>query len=124
MTKHLLFLCGRNRLRSPTAEHLFAKWPEVETASAGLNPDADNPVCSEMIEWADVVLVMEHSQRRKLNEQFGKRLAQKRVVVLDIADDYKYMQPELVRLLEAKVPAILGLSRPSAGHVDDKDSEG
>ena len=31
-----LFICSRNRLRSPTAEAVFAAWPGVETASAGL----------------------------------------------------------------------------------------
>ncbi|WP_200935043.1 hypothetical protein [Brevundimonas sp. Leaf363] len=37
---NLLFLCSRNRLRSPTAEQVVAAWPGVETASAGLAPDA------------------------------------------------------------------------------------
>jgi predicted protein tyrosine phosphatase len=37
----VLFVCGRNRCRSPTAEQWFADWPGVETASAGLSPDAD-----------------------------------------------------------------------------------
>ena len=36
-----LFLCSRNRLRSPTAEQVFASRPGVETASAGLAPDAE-----------------------------------------------------------------------------------
>jgi len=35
---NLLFLCSRNRLRSPTAEPVFADRPGVETASAGLSP--------------------------------------------------------------------------------------
>ena len=37
---NLLFLCSRNRLRFPTAEQVFAFRPGVETASAGLAPDA------------------------------------------------------------------------------------
>ena len=44
---NLLFLCSRNRLRSPTAERVFADWPGVETASAGLAPDADEPLTPE-----------------------------------------------------------------------------
>jgi UDP-N-acetylmuramyl pentapeptide synthase len=40
LTRHILFVCSRNRLRSPTAEQVFADWPGVETASAGLSPDA------------------------------------------------------------------------------------
>jgi predicted protein tyrosine phosphatase len=34
---NLLFLCSRNRLRSPTAERVFADWPGVETASVSLS---------------------------------------------------------------------------------------
>ena len=43
MSRHVLFICSRNRLRSPTAERVFADWPGIETASAGLAPDADSP---------------------------------------------------------------------------------
>lgn len=42
--RHVLFICSQNRLRSPTAEQVFAAWPGIETASAGLKPDADVPV--------------------------------------------------------------------------------
>ncbi len=47
---NLLFICSRNRLRSPTAEQVFAAWPGVETASAGLAPDADEPCTDELVE--------------------------------------------------------------------------
>ncbi len=41
MTRNVLFLCSQNRLRSPTAEQVFADWPGIETASAGLLADAE-----------------------------------------------------------------------------------
>ena len=44
-------MCSRNRLRSPTAEQIFASWPGIETASAGINRDADNPVTPELLQW-------------------------------------------------------------------------
>jgi len=59
----LLFVCGRNRLRSPTAERLFAGIAGVETRSAGVSPDADEPLSLDAIEWADVIFVMEPEQR-------------------------------------------------------------
>lgn len=31
----VLFVCSRNRRRSPTAEHVFRNVPGIETASAG-----------------------------------------------------------------------------------------
>ena len=104
MTHKVLFVCGKNRLRSPTAEHVFADWEGLETASAGINRDADSPVTPDLLEWADTVLVMESSHRTKLTAQFGAHLRGKRVACLGIPDDFEYMQPELVTILLAKVP--------------------
>lgn len=108
---NLLFLCSRNRLRHPTAEQVFASWPGVETASAGLAPDAEEGVDADPIDWADVIFVMERAHRARLNRRFRDRLKGKRVVCLDIPDDYAFMQPELVALLEKKVgPHLRSLS--------------
>ncbi|WP_197338642.1 low molecular weight protein tyrosine phosphatase family protein [Ralstonia solanacearum] len=97
-----LFICSRNRLRSPTAEYMFAQWPNVDTDSAGLAPDADVPLTADQLEWAEVVFVMERAHRRRLSRRFGPWLRGKRVVCLDIPDDYAFMQPELVALLERR----------------------
>lgn len=102
--KHLLFICSQNRLRSPTAEQVFSQWPGVEAMSAGLNNDATTPVSADLLEWAHVIVVMEKTHKNKLSKKFRPYLAGKRVVVLDIADEYDYMQPELVQLLKTKVP--------------------
>lgn len=107
LTHHVLFVCGKNRLRSPTAEQVFADWEGLETSSAGVNRDADCPVTPELLEWADTVLVMEASHRRKLTAQFGPSLRGKRVVCLNIPDNFEFMQPALVELLLAKVPGHL-----------------
>ncbi|MDR7192384.1 low molecular weight protein tyrosine phosphatase family protein [Luteimonas terrae] len=107
MTRHVLFVCSRNRLRSPTAEQVFADWPCVETASAGLSPDADVPVTPELLAWADTIFVMERVHRARLSERFGPQLRHARVICLEIPDDFGFMAPALVRLLEAKVPAHL-----------------
>jgi predicted protein tyrosine phosphatase len=105
--KHVLFICSRNRLRSPTAEQVFANWPNIEVASAGLAPDADEVLTGEMVEDADFIFVMEKQHRAKLARRFKPQLKQARVVCLDIADDYAFMQPELVALLKAKVTPFL-----------------
>ncbi|MCB9896943.1 MAG: phosphotyrosine protein phosphatase [Planctomycetes bacterium] len=97
-----LFVCSRNKLRSPTAEAVFATWDGVEALSAGVNPDAVTPVDADLLEWADLVFVMEAMHKRKLERRFGALLREKRVVVLAIPDDYACMDPELVRLLVAK----------------------
>ncbi len=105
--KKALFLCSRNKLRSPTAEQVFSTWPEIETDSAGLSADAEVPLSPEQIAWADIIFVMERSQRTKLSKAFRKHLKGKRVVCLDIPDNYALMDPELVRLLEIRAGRFL-----------------
>lgn len=105
--KRALFICSRNRLRSPTAEEVFAGWPDVDTDSAGLASDAVMPLCTEQIAWADIIFVMEKSHRSRLSTRFRKHLGGKRIVCLDIPDNYAYMQPELIALLEVKAARFL-----------------
>ena len=105
--KRLLFICGANKLRSPTAEHIFSTWVDAETDSAGLNSISEQQLPSEQVEWADIIFVMEKSQRSKVSTRFRKYLKGKRIVCLDIPDNYAFMEPELVRLLEARVRPFL-----------------
>lgn len=98
-----LFICSRNCLRSPTAERLFAAWPGVESDSAGLAADAEVPLSAEQLQWAELIFVMERVHQRRLQQRFAPWLKGKRVICLGIADDYQYMQPELVELLQRKV---------------------
>lgn len=102
-----LFICSQNKLRSPTAEQVFSRWPGVETDSAGLNNDAVTPLSSEQIADANVIFVMEKVHHNRLTQKFGQHLKGKRIICLDIADDYDFMQPELVRLLEEKAGRFL-----------------
>jgi predicted protein tyrosine phosphatase len=106
--RKVLFLCSQNRLRSPTAEQVFASHSGIEVASAGLNNDAENPATPELVAWADVIFVMERAQRNRLQKRFRKQL-KARVICLDIPDEYEFMDEDLVRLLEAKVPRHLPL---------------
>ena len=100
---NLLFVCSRNRLRSPTAEHVFAETPGCETDSAGLDHDAVQPLDAEQVRWADVIFVMESFHLAKLKRRHASALKGKRVVRLGIPDNYDYMDPELVALLESRV---------------------
>lgn len=101
--RHYLFVCSQNKLRSPTAEHIFAEVPGIATASAGTNNDAENPLTDELVDWADLIFVMERQHRSKLQKKHRAALKDKRVVVLDIPDEYEFMEPALVRILRAKM---------------------
>jgi predicted protein tyrosine phosphatase len=107
MTLNVLFICSQNRLRSPTAEQVFADWPGIETQSAGLGNDADTPVTPELLAWSNLVFVMERVHRTKLSNRFGRHVKDKRTVCLDIPDDYDFMEPALVQRLMRKVPPFL-----------------
>jgi predicted protein tyrosine phosphatase len=103
----ILFVCGRARARSPTAEQIFSRWVGVETASAGVSDDADEPIEADHLAWAEIVVVMERSHRRKLMRRFGPDLRHLRIVCLDVRDDYAFMEPALVSLLEARAGRFL-----------------
>ncbi len=102
MKKRILFLCSQNRLRSPTAEAIFGDNPALEVDSAGLNNDAEVPLSEEQVRWADLIIVMEKCHRNRLNRKFKGALAGKRVAVLDIPDEYDYMDPALIALLKVR----------------------
>jgi predicted protein tyrosine phosphatase len=104
----LLFVCGKNMLRSPTAEAIFAEYAELEVDSAGIDRDAETPIGIEAIQWADIIFVMEKTHLRKLRTKFRSALHNKRIVCLDIPDNYEYMQPELIALLNKKILPLLG----------------
>ena len=101
--KRYLFVCSQNRLRSSTAEHIFATYPGIEVSSAGTNHDAENPLTAELVEWADTIFVMERAHRNKLQKRFRSSIGPRRVICLDIPDDYEFMDPDLVRLLKVRM---------------------
>lgn len=86
-------MCSQNRLRSPTAEQMFSRREDLEVDSAGTNHNADNPLTAELLAWADVIFVMEKAHRSKLQRRFRAALGGKRVICLNIPDDYDFMQP-------------------------------
>jgi len=104
VSRKILFVCSRNRLRSPTAEQVFSMREDLETASAGLGRDAEVPLSAELVEWADMIFVMEKIHLAKLRGKFKAQLRDdQRVVCLDIPDDYGYMDSALVTLLQDKL---------------------
>lgn len=105
----ILFVCSENRLRSPTAAAVFSEYDGVEAISAGTNADCETPVSGDLIEWADVILVMEKSHRNKVAKKFRPLLKDKKLAVLGIPDDFDYMDPALVQTLRSRVPRYLNL---------------
>jgi predicted protein tyrosine phosphatase len=103
----LLFVCSRNQWRSPTAESLFRRHPHYEARSAGTSNRARVTVNEQHIVWADDVFVMEHQHRQMLLARFARALEHKPLIVLDIPDDYRFMDEELLVLLRASLGGYL-----------------
>ncbi len=107
MTLHLLFICSRNQWRSPTAEQVFRRHPGLEARSSGTSPKARRTVSLSDIHWADIIFAMEPKHASRLRATFRQSLTYKPLHVLDIPDEYRYMDPELVEILEDVVPPLL-----------------
>lgn len=110
----ILFLCTANINRSRTAEDYFSKMvPGHEYRSAGLSEKYctkhGTTLCSvKLLEWADLILVMESAHRERITEHTGRSFSDK-IRVLDIPDLYQYMQPELITILTRKAFSYLNL---------------
>lgn len=104
---NVLFICSRNQWRSPTAEKVWRNRAGLNTRSAGTSHNAKRKVCINDIRWADVIMVMEQKHRDRLKAEFARLLAHKTLHVLDIPDDYHYMDPALVEHFELAIPALL-----------------
>ncbi len=100
---NLLFVCSENRLRSPTGEEVFSAYDGINAIGCGTNADAATTVSGDLIEWADIVFVMERSHRNKVSKKYRELLKGKKLVCLDIPDEYDRMDPILIRLLENRV---------------------
>ena len=106
---NVLFICSRNQWRSPTAEKVWRSHPNLSVRSAGTSPNARRHCSPEDVSWAEVIFVMEEKHKSRLVASYAKLLEHKPLRVLDIPDEYKYMDSELVDELKRSVGAILGL---------------
>ncbi len=107
---NILFICSRNQWRSPTGEQVWRNHPELSVRSAGTSPKAKKTVSVKDIQWADVIFVMEEKHKSRLKAQFTRLLDYKDIQLLDIPDEYQYMDEELVEIMKQSVGSYLGLT--------------
>jgi predicted protein tyrosine phosphatase len=87
-----------NRERSATAERLYRKDPRLEVRSGGVRSDAKHRVSEKDLRWADVVFAMEREHKLWLATRF-EALDLPPVEVLEIPDEYAYLDPKLMEIL-------------------------
>lgn len=104
---NILFVCSRNKWRSRTAETIFKNNQAHQFRSAGTEKDARIKINEKLITWADLIFVMEKRHKQRLTEKFDQLINNKRIVILDIEDNYQYMDEELILTLKTSVTPYL-----------------
>jgi predicted protein tyrosine phosphatase len=87
---NILFVCSRNKWRSRTAETIFKDSQIHQVKSGGTENDARVRVNEKLLNWAELIFVMEKRHKQRLQEKFEHLLDGKKVVILDIKDNYQY----------------------------------
>ena len=99
---HILFVCGKNKWRSPTAERIYKDDKRIVVRSAGMSGKSKHTISNADIEWADLILVMESGYKSRILGLF-RDLSLPKIENLDIPDEYEYMSDELIELIEKRV---------------------
>ena len=99
--KKILFVCSHNEMRSSTAETVYRD-EGLNVRSAGTERSANVTLSSELIRWADLILVMEKKHQVAIETHFGDEAPGKKIIVLDIPDNYYYLEPKLVSLIRKR----------------------
>lgn len=99
---NILVVCGRNKKRSRTAESIFKNDNRFNIRSAGLSPKSDRKISESDLNWADLIFVMETGQRAKIWGLY-RHIELPLIEILDIPDDYEFMDKELIELLTDRI---------------------
>ena len=99
----VLFVCSRNKRRSLTAEKIFKKSDVYQARSAGTENGSRAKITEGLINWADIIYVMEKKHRARILEKYP-RTNSKKIVVLHIPDDFEFMDEELIATLQGVLP--------------------
>jgi predicted protein tyrosine phosphatase len=104
---NILFICSRNQWRSPTGEEIYKNVQGINSKSAGTEPSARTKINAKLIDWADIIFVMEKKHKQRITEKFRTETSQKKIIILDIEDNYQFMDDELIDEIKAKVDLYL-----------------
>lgn len=104
---NVLFVCSRNQWRSRTAETIFGKNQKHSIRSTGTAADARIKISLKLFDWADMIFVMEKKHKDQMRDKYGFPVDEKEIIILDIPDEYAYMDTELVEILQTAVSPYL-----------------
>ena len=104
---NILFVCSRNKWRSRTAETIYKNQGTHNFKSAGTENSARIRVNLEHINWADIIFVMEKKHKQRIQGKFDLNSRDYNFVILDIEDNYQYMDEDLIQILKDSVDPYL-----------------
>jgi predicted protein tyrosine phosphatase len=105
---NILVVCGRNKKRSRTAEYIFKNDNRFNIRSVGLSPKSERKISENDLNWANLVFVMETEQRAKIWGLY-RHLDLPDTEVLNIPDEYEFMDDELVEILTDRMNVKLNI---------------
>src|SRR5664280_944656 len=100
---NLLFVCRNNRMRSYTAEIIYNLEGLFSAKSAGTERTARVKVTKDLLLWADIIFTMEEKQAEHIRNEFIESVRNKKIIVLGIPNNYYFMEPVLIKLINSKV---------------------
>ncbi len=103
----ILFVCGQNKRRSPTAERIFKGDPRMQVRSAGISDSSKRRLTAGDLAWADLVLVMQRKYAARIKVAFKDIDPLPSMESLDIGDDYIFMDKGLINILRSSVDGAL-----------------
>lgn len=104
---NILFVCSRNQWRSPTAEEIYKNSRIHLVKSAGTESSARIKATAKIVAWADIIFVMEKKHKQRLIQKFPEEARAADIVVLDIDDNYQFMDTELIAMIQTGVAQYL-----------------
>jgi predicted protein tyrosine phosphatase len=75
--------------------------------SAGTEPSARIKMTLKAILWADIIFVMERKHKERILQKFGPEIEDRPIIILDIPDEYQFMDPDLIVEIKSKVKLYL-----------------
>lgn len=101
----VLFVCTGNLDRSPTAEQIFRSYPGIQARSAGTSELAPTRTSRELVEWADLILVMEEEHAKFIILNYPEQRS--KIKVLGIEDVYMRDDPALRQIIKQKAEPLI-----------------
>ncbi len=75
--------------------------------SAGTERTARVKVTKDLLLWADIIFTMEEKQAKYIRNEFIEVVRNKKIIVLGIPNNYYFMEPDLINLINNKVDTYL-----------------